>query len=980
MFSCFQKLEFKKKDTIILSIAFVLLAVGIWLWWKYPLTLSSGREVAYPYYATMDKQGNAYIINEGKSEILKVSPYQEILARLSNMDHQEDVFWEANDVAVDETGNIYVHDVHWMDTGLGMAEERIIKFDANGNYLEVVFSKEYTETMIMKRHFFALEYREGEILFAVADDLEGSITVYGISGNKNEAEVRQQIFREDVESIQDIAIGIQEQVYYVDKFGAVYRWDGEETCVYQTPEKTFILPYSITVAETGEIYFTDLCNSEVYQIRDMEVSKFIDSELYDNMARREETEALLTIEAAEGNLFLTSGNRTGYMNLESGSYSQFTIMSYKTFFQAMIILRCMAFAIAAIIFFYYLLVLLNYLIASKVVVKNQGTIIMIAAVACTTIVVMSSMLNHLKDIYVEERLSNMCTVSQIATDTIDAELLHNVTYPADYGNDSYVALQEFMNQLIDVTSVYSENIYCNLVKLQDGRYYALAYMDNSIGAYYPLDAGESEEARKVYKTKESYINDGKSDSTGSYVYVKAPVIDDSGEIAGIVEVGMVSDTLGAKIDEIRTKIMVSITLIVIIAIFLIKEVMSFWISHKEWKQKKAATKAAVFPISWFRIFVVLCFAAYNMPTCFLPVYMESFYDKSLPMSVELAGSLPLTANFMMIGIMSLLCSGFICRLGFRMVIMLGGGFSLIGDLTMSVASDYWMAVGGLILNGIGCGFIMNALSIIVANQSNEEQEEGFSVMSGSILTGMISGTVIGAALAENIGETKMFLFSSGIWFVLILFGLITGGAFKMKAQIKEKQEKKSTFRFLRSGKTLGYFICMVVPFTIIGGFTSYFLPVFAAEYGLTESQTSLLLVMNCLVGIFLSETLTKVMLKSLGRGAIYLSTILSLAGLVLFGMFQNLYMLAFVLLLLGAARSFGAPIREITFCGQEEVQDYGEDRAMGLYNFADNVGDSLGTIVFGSILTVGFSVGMWALSGVSVVMMLIYEGIWRKKK
>ena len=172
---------------------------------------------------------------------------------------------------------------------------------------------------------------------------------------------------------------------------------------------------------------------------------------------------------------------------------------------------------------------------------------------------------------------------------------------------------------------------------------------------------------------------------------------------------------------------------------------------------------------------------------------------------------------------------------------------------------------------------------------------------------------------------------------------------------------------------------IVVPFTIIGGFTSYFLPVFAAEYGLTESQTSLLLVMNCLVGIFLSETLTKVMLKSLGRGAIYLSTILSLAGLVLFGMFQNLYMLAFVLLLLGAARSFGAPIREILFCGQKEVQDYGEDRAMGLYNFADNVGDSLGTIVFGSILTVGFSVGMWALSGVSVAMMLVYEGIWRRK-
>lgn len=979
MFSGFKNLEFRKKDTIILTVAFILLAAGLLLWWKYPLTLSMEREVAYPYYATMDQQGNTYIINEGKSEILKISPEQEILARLSNMDHQEDVFWEANDIAIDEEGNIYVHDVHWMDTGLGMAEERIIKFDENGNYLEVAFSKEYTENMIMKRHFFALEYQEGEIRFAVVDGLENSITVYAIDKEKKEAAVRQQIIRDDVESIQDIAIGGQNEVYYVDKYGAVYRWNGEETCIYQTPEQTFILPYSITVSETGEAYFTDLCNNEVYQIRDMEVSKFIDSELLYNMTGGDETEALLTIEAAEGNLFLTCGNSLACMNVDSESFTQYTVVPYQLFLKAMISLRCIFFVITGIVFIYYLLVLLKYLIVSGAIVKNQGTVIMIAAVAGTTIVVMSGMLDNLKEVYVEERLNNMCTVSQIATDTIDAKLLHNVTYPADYGNDSYVALQRFMDQMIDVTSVYSENIYCNLVKYVDGRYYALAYLDNSIGAYYPLDAGEAEEASKVYQTKESYINDGKSDSTGSYVYVKAPVIDDAGEVAGIVEIGMVSDTLSAKIDEIRIKIMVSIALIVIIAIFLIKEVMSFWTSHKEWKQKKVATKETVFPISWFRIFVVLCFVAYNMPTCFLPVYMESFYVESLPMNIELAGSLPLTVNFMMIGIMSLLCTGFMRKLGFRVVIMLGGVFSLFGDLMMCLAANYWMAFGGLVLNGIGCGFIMNALSIIVANQSNEDQEEGFSVMSGSILTGMISGTVIGGALAENIGASKMFLFSSAIWLVLIIFGVLTGGTFKMKAQTEEKQEKKGTFKFLCSGKILGYFIFIVTPFTIIGGFTSYFLPVFAAEYGLTESQTSLLLVMNCLVGIFLSETLTKVMLKSLGRGAIYLSTILSLAGLVLFGMFQNLYMLAFVLLLLGAARSFGAPIREITFCGQKEVQDYGEGRAMGLYNFADNIGDSLGTVVFGSILTVGFSFGMWALSGVSVLLMAIYEGLWRKK-
>lgn len=251
-------------------------------------------------------------------------------------------------------------------------------------------------------------------------------------------------------------------------------------------------------------------------------------------------------------------------------------------------------------------------------------------------------------------------------------------------------------------------------------------------------------------------------------------------------------------------------------------------------------------------------------------------------------------------------------------------------------------------------------------------------MNGAILTGMISGTVIGAALAEHLGESDMFFFSAGIWLALAVFSVLVGRAFHM--QKKETEKKKSALRFLFSGHTLGFFLLMLIPYTIINGFTSYFLPVFGDAYGLGESQTSLLLVMNCLVGIFLSGTLTKVMLKAMGRFSMYLSSLLSLAAMVLFGYFQNLFMLAFVLLALGAAKSFGAPIREIVFCGQKEVAEFGEDRAMGLYNFADNAGESVGTVVFGGILNAGFSVGMWMLAGVSVMMMAAYEWRWGKRR
>lgn len=107
---------------------------------------------------------------------------------------------------------------------------------------------------------------------------------------------------------------------------------------------------------------------------------------------------------------------------------------------------------------------------------------------------------------------------------------------------------------------------------------------HSIGAYYPLDEGEAKEAKKVYLTGEQYINDGKQDATGSYVYVKAPVKDRAGRVIGIIEIGMVSDTLSGMIDSMRTRIMVEIILMVIIAVFLLNEGLAFMEDRRDWKR------------------------------------------------------------------------------------------------------------------------------------------------------------------------------------------------------------------------------------------------------------------------------------------------------------------------------------------------------------------------------------------------------------
>lgn len=64
------------------------------------------------------------------------------------------------------------------------------------------------------------------------------------------------------------------------------------------------------------------------------------------------------------------------------------------------------------------------------------------------------------------------------------------------------------------------------------------------------------------------------------------------------------------------------------------------------------------------------------------------------------------------------------------------------------------------------------------------------------------------------------------------------------------------------------------------------------------------------------------------------------------------------LLMIGVANSFGIPSRASYFANTREANAYGTNRAMGIYNFVDNIGESAGPMVLASVVSVGFLTGM----------------------
>lgn len=75
----------------------------------------------------------------GKARFSKYQGKGASRARIAWGDHQKDCFGEADEVAVGSDGSIYILDILWNDTGLGLSGERVLKYTSDGKFAGVVF-------------------------------------------------------------------------------------------------------------------------------------------------------------------------------------------------------------------------------------------------------------------------------------------------------------------------------------------------------------------------------------------------------------------------------------------------------------------------------------------------------------------------------------------------------------------------------------------------------------------------------------------------------------------------------------------------------------------------------------------------------------------------------------------------------------------------------------------------------------------------
>lgn len=897
------------------------------------------------YMAKACKDGQYYILDQGHTRLSCVKSTGQLRYQLKDPEDTEGQSLYIDDFCADEEGNLYIQASIW--DGMHLSGEEILLY-RNGKLKSVIKERDYSEEWVNKHQILGISSKDGNIQYSILS--ENDIQLYSWSSQSGEKLLYTKDYTDAADRISDCVIK-DEEIWILDRNGTIHKvCDNQDEIVFNVEKSEFSngIPYKFAMDEKNQIYYTDIKNRMIVKVDEMQYKAEVAIKDTDSgtvsISEQDEKAKLLTADAEKVVITDQKGNTDLTMTVMKNS-----------------IVRKAGWWFAAVYIAGFVLISMIYLILHGIRAVNhslsviQRVGLMIAAMMLMVSVSVSGLLiKEFSKSYREKISEQIETAAYMISGQLGDTRIDSIQTAADYDGDAYQELIKTMKNAFSHEIEFYQQIYCNILTVdEDSNAYAVAYLDQSIGDYYPLDEVETEEVKEIYKTGKAVWNDGKEDISGSYLYVKVPIKNEKDQITGVAAVGTELVVIKQLIRKITENILSVLVILVLLFGLLFEEVISF-LDARNKNSQAAKSGEPAFPLHWMRLIIFGVFAAYNMTASFLPVYIMRYSRNIHMIDPELAGSLPVTLNIFVIGAASLLCQSFTRKMGIRKLAVLSGISSFLGNMLIFCIPSYSVILAGLILDGIGVGFMTNAVYILISRILDTKcRIEGLTVYNGAYLAGLNFGVMLGSLLAVQFGQRIVFFAVAGVWIFLSVVIFVKGGILE-RGLTKPKETIRTDLRSVRKfilNRTVDSFILfMQNPYIIFGSFVFYFVPLFCDNAGYTELVSTLLLLLYAEIPFFLGERITDIVMKKSGYRSMYVAYGANILAVLIFAFYPHMAGMLAALILMGLSACFGKAVQQMYFLDLKEVQQFGADKAMGVYNFTENIGESLGPVIFGSLM------------------------------
>ena len=990
---------FWKKYRLVICVLLAAICVAAALSGWGALTMDPRTETVYigdPTAVVYGQDEQKYVIAGGSTSIL-VLDANDCYVRSISGGKQTQGFYYAQTLATDSEGNLYIHDRLLADNGKDVATERIAVYDPSGAFLDYLYELPHDQdTDGENRNRIHGLLWQADALYFIRVDTD-SFTLCRLDPASGElTEQTTYAYAEAYRYLMYFSISSDFQVYFSDKYGSVWQAEagGSHVCLYDAAahgtEDFYSIAAQLACGTDGSIYFNDLGQRELRRIlpdgtvetavgqgeplttvpeafNELPIYSFVavtpDGILstiyceyyYDEAYGDYVYDYCIYAEDAQGNVLLNTAEVDKAASVQAAGW-----------------LACAALAVLAVL----LLCGVGYVIhagwLSRVSRTGRLQLAVIIAAVLSAVLVSTVLVGDLNQRYVDERISKMTNMAVLMARDFDPEDIRSLDAPEDYNSEAYQRIDASVKEIL-LSDLNDDGAYCTLYREMNG-IVCIIYSDEGLNnVLYPMSGVfEGSYESEIYETGQLMQFSAFSSADGHYAFTLAPILDESGEVIALIEVGTDLYAFTAANEALIRETLLTVLMIVVTCILLFSEATVFLDAlrrnRRERKKKLLRDVGIVRPIAF------LIFFAGNMSTAFLPVYGMQLWDASMGISQELASALPLSAEVLLTAVFSLLGGFLVDRLGTKSLIGAGSILFMAGLALCGLAPDLWVLIGGSVVLGIGEGLVLVALNTFISNYGEEEQRNrGFSGYNAAYLSGMNCGTVVGSLAAEQLGYRNVFYAAVGVSLIALLLAIVC--LHKQTAASKAAEEEKgiSTLRFLLRPRVWIFFLFMLMPYLICASFLSYFFPIFGEENGLSTSFVAQAFLISGVIAIYLGPALTKVVSERLGaRGGLILSTGIYVAAFVLFALHPTIGTCFFIIALLAVADSFGLSMQAVYFSALPEVHLYGSGKAMGINSTVESIAQTVGPMIFAAVLMLGVERGVMILAAGMGAMLLVF--------
>ncbi|SMP58080.1 MFS transporter [Anoxynatronum buryatiense] len=392
-----------------------------------------------------------------------------------------------------------------------------------------------------------------------------------------------------------------------------------------------------------------------------------------------------------------------------------------------------------------------------------------------------------------------------------------------------------------------------------------------------------------------------------------------------------------------------------------------------------------------RVLAFIVFTAIFMSSSFIPLLMKSISRPVMGLSENVIYGLPISFNFLLGALGIILAGRYIDKIGWRKTFFVGSLVLGAGTLLSGLTTNPLVFVLVRGITGAGYGFTLMAMRGCVLTLASDKFE-GYASLNAGIYSGMNCGVVIGAMLADRIAYRGVFM----VTVVLIALAGLYVLKFTQKpsdAEIKtptveeklvksaDKKQIEPLKHFFSDKKVFLFLLGILLPAGICMMFLDYFFPLLTQEMNVPVANVGRAFLVNGVCIVYLGPLINRVLGKRLRVETLVvmgaLSTIGAMAVFASVGTLMAAFVAAF---LLGIADSFALVAQTNYLLGLESAKILGQGLALGYYSNVKKIGQMLGPMVFGGMITLGNQRGIGFIGAGVLVLTLAFMTTLRRSK